>query len=281
MTDTLALVSLTDAQTLANSLAPAETLPAALRKKPADVLLAILSGRSLGLDPTQSIRAIHVIEGRVTLSADAMAAICKRSPQCEYLQCTESTDKVATFVTQRKGEPKPTTMSFTIEEATRAGLVGKGNWAKFPKAMLRARALAALCRLTYPDLLLGTYDPDELDTPAERDVTPARPAADTSKPDGVEAMKRRMRVVDAATGADVRTPPPSPPAPPAVEDPTTVGWGKNAAAKLAELSADKVQWYLDDATKKATDNADDERELWAGRAARYRAALARVTEVAS
>jgi len=266
MNDALALVSLADAQTLANSLAPADTLPAALRKKPADVLLAILSGRSLGLDPTQSLRAIHIIEGKVTLSADAMGALCKRSPLCEYLQCTETTDERATFVTQRKGEPKLTTMTFTLKQAENAGLKGKGNWKSYPAAMLRARALSGLCRLVYPDLLLGTYDPDELDR-EERDVTPTL-ANSPATVDGLKAELRTRRMVISTDG----TPPAASP-PRAVEqhadDPATVGWGKNGHLRLDGLTVDQLTWYRDDACKKA-EGGDP---LWVARLARYANAL--------
>ena len=46
-------------------------------------------------------------------------------------------------------------MSFTIEEASLAGLVKKDNWRKYTKAMLRARAISALCRVAFADVLAG------------------------------------------------------------------------------------------------------------------------------
>jgi hypothetical protein len=76
--------------------------------------------------------------------------------------------QVATYQTKRRGEPEPTTMSFSWEDAQRAGVTGKDNWRKYPAAMLRARCITALARAVYPDLAMGIYDPDELG-----DVTPA------------------------------------------------------------------------------------------------------------
>jgi len=54
-------------------------------------------------------------------------------------------------------------MSFTIEQAQRAGVTGKDNWKKYPEAMLRARCISALARAVYPDVVLGIYETDELE----------------------------------------------------------------------------------------------------------------------
>lgn len=261
--------TLAEAKELATTLSNANSMPAALKKSPADVLAIVMAGAELGLAPMQSIRGIMLIEGKPTLSADAMGALVKASPKCEYLQCTVTTDKVATFVTKRRGDPEPTTMSFTIEEANQAGLnkptqSGKpSNWTKFPKAMLRARAQSAICRLVYSDLMLGVYDPDELDAPAEKHVDST--AAET--PATVDALKTTLKAKRRAHIVDV---------PAAVEsEEGRVGWGKNSAMKLADLEREKVEWYLADAEKKAEANAADDRDVWVDRMLRYSEELAK------
>lgn len=263
--------NLAEAKELAQTLSNANTMPAALKKSPADVLAIVMAGAELGLAPMQSIRGIMLIDGKPTLSADAMGALVKSSPKCDFLQCTVTTDKVATFVTHRKGDPEPTTFSFTIEEAEQAGLLrpspsGKPTaWQKFRKAMLRARAQAGICRLVYSDLMLGVYDTNELEPEeAPRVEKAVESTVETLKTD---LKKRRMLIVDAPEAK------PSPPSP-AVEDPATVSWGKHAAVRLADLTDDKLEWYAVDAEKKATANEGDERELWAERFGRYSAALA-------
>jgi hypothetical protein len=123
----------------------------------------IATGRELGMTALQSLRAIHVIDGKPTLSADLIAALCKKSPDlCRYFRLVQTSDTVATYETHRVGEPSPTRLSFTFAEAQRAGLTNKDNWRKFPAAMLRARAITALARAVYPDLVMGIYDPDEV-----------------------------------------------------------------------------------------------------------------------
>jgi hypothetical protein len=167
MTDAIAIITprtLSEAQDLAKALAPAATLPPALRGKPAEVLLAIMTGAELGLAQMASIRGIHVIEGKPCLAADLMAGVVMGSPLCEFLRCAETTGTRAVYVAKRRGQPE-ISLAFTMAQAQSAGLSGKGNWAKYPDAMLRARACAAICRMVWPDLLSGVYDPDEL-TPA-------------------------------------------------------------------------------------------------------------------
>lgn len=174
MSDAIAIISprtLAEAKELATTLSAARTLPEALQQKPADVMAIVMAGAELGLAPMQSIRALVLIKGKPTLSADAMGALVKsRRDVCTWLRLVESSATIATYETLRNGDPGPTRLSFTIEQARQAGLNGD-NWKRFPDAMLRARALSALCRAVYPDLLLGVYDPDELEpAPAPREV---------------------------------------------------------------------------------------------------------------
>lgn len=132
-------------------------------QRPEAAFAIIAAGRELGLTAMQSLRSIHIIEGKPTLSADLVAALCKSRPDvCKYFRLVESTDKVARYETLRVGEPSVTAMSFTWEDAQRAGVTGKDNWKKYPAAMLRARCITALARAVYPDLAMGVYDPDEV-----------------------------------------------------------------------------------------------------------------------
>lgn len=166
---------------LSKELAASQLLPQALKQKPADVLAIVLTGRELGLEPMQAIRGIHIIEGKPSMSADLMGALVKKSPACEFLTLVESTGLVATYKTKRRGEPGETVMSFTIEQAKAAGAEGKSNWKKYPDAMLRARALAAICRAVYPDVCLGIYDSDSGELEPALVVRDDAPAVEDAK----------------------------------------------------------------------------------------------------
>ena len=136
---------------------------------PQAVLSTVMLGRELGLPTMSALRSIHMVKGKHTLSAELMVALVLRSGKAEYFTLIETTDKICTYETKRKGTAKPQRLSYTIEQATKAGLTapprpGKepGPWHKLPTQMLRARAKSELARLEYPDLLAGLYTPEEL-----------------------------------------------------------------------------------------------------------------------
>lgn len=128
---------------------------------PEAAFVIIATGLEMGLSPMQSLRGIHVIEGKPVLSADLLVALAKRSPDCIYFRLVESTYERATYEAMRRGDPKPTTLTWTLEDARRAELAHKRTWKAHPAAMLRARCAAALARAVFPDLLLGVYEEDE------------------------------------------------------------------------------------------------------------------------
>lgn len=156
-----ALIPVNELQQLAGMLSKSSLLPPDLRGKEADIAVTVMAGRELGLSPMAALRSIYVVKGRPVLSADAMVGLVLSSGAAEYFTCVESTNVIATYETKRKGSPMPQRLSFTVEQAKRAGLTG-GNWQSYPEAMLRARAKAALARDVYPDALAGCYTEDEV-----------------------------------------------------------------------------------------------------------------------
>lgn len=167
--------SMTEARELSETLAKARAILPALKQSPADVLLVMQTGRELGILPMTALRTLHVIDGKVAISADQLVAIVRSKPACKYFRLIESSDRVATYETHREGDPAPVRMSFTAEQARRAGkLPGKpgSNWHAYTEDMLRARAKARLVREVYPDIVGGCYDPDEVGLP--EGIDPAR-----------------------------------------------------------------------------------------------------------
>jgi 5'-3' exonuclease len=133
---------------------------------PEAILAIVMTGRSLGMDTVASLRGFHLIKGKPSMSAQLIVGIVKRSPMCEYFRLVETTDKHAIWETKRRDEPSPTSMTYTIEDAARAGLVGNDQWKKRPRTMLQWRAGTELARAVYPDLVAGLYSVEEMEDAA-------------------------------------------------------------------------------------------------------------------
>jgi len=204
----------TEAWTLAKYYGQSKLVPRALENV-ADIFVTIAAGRDFGWSPMQSMRGIHVVEGKPSLSADAMVGIAKKADICEWFRLVESSARVATYETKRKGDPAPVEMSFTIEEAQAAGLLDKkGPWKSYPARMLRNRCKSSLCKEVYEELFFGVYEESEAAEievngpiptrlrsapPAPVDVAhseplPARPAAAaTPAQNGTEPAKEAIQ----------------------------------------------------------------------------------------
>ncbi len=155
--------TLDQAEALAERLAKSVILPSHLRNRPADVFATILMGRDLGLTPMQAMLGIYCVEGRPSLATDTAVALILRSGVAEYFACVESTGASATYATKRRGTPQERRLTWTLEQANKAGLLRAGsNWTKYPETMLRRRAAMSLARDVYPDVIGGMHDPDEL-----------------------------------------------------------------------------------------------------------------------
>jgi hypothetical protein len=144
---------------LAKTLVESGFLPRVIQK-PAQALAIILAGQELGLPPMQSLRQIHVVEGKPVLSAELMLSLFKRrGGRARWIESTD--EKAVLWLRHPNGDEH--TETWTIQEAQRAGVTGKDNWRKYGKAMLKARCISAGIRaLGEAD---GIYEPEELGAP--------------------------------------------------------------------------------------------------------------------
>ena len=169
-TFSLAPQSIDEAIRLAKMMSESELVPKDFINKPGNILVAIQWGMELGLQPLQAMQNIAIINGRPSLWGDAVIAIVKASPLCEYI-VEETTDEQSTCRVKRKGEPEQS-RTFTKADAAKAGLLGKqGPWTQYPKRMLQMRARSWAVRDVFPDVLRGMPIAEELqDMPAGRDM---------------------------------------------------------------------------------------------------------------
>jgi hypothetical protein len=172
----LAPQTIDEALRFADYLAESTIVPKDFAKNPGNILVAIQWGMELGLQPMQAMQNIAVINGRPALWGDAVIALVRSSPLCEYVY--ENTDgDVATCRVKRRGEEEQV-RTFSMADAKAAGLIGKaGPWTQYPKRMLQLRARAFALRDVFPDVLRGMPVAEEvMDTPVEREVNTSRPA---------------------------------------------------------------------------------------------------------
>ena len=134
-----------------------------MTKNVAQALAIILTGKELGIGPFQSLRGIHLIQGRPSLSADMMMALAYARVsgfRADVSMNPAGTEAVGRF--WRDGMTEPYISRFSMDDAKRAGLAGKDIWVKYPENMLRARVRADGARVIAPEVCMGLYTPDEL-----------------------------------------------------------------------------------------------------------------------
>lgn len=113
----------------------------------------------LGISPMLGLSAIHIVEGRPTLSAAMLAALMKRSGYSwKIIAHTEEECRLEI----RSGGESLGECGFTLAEAKAAGLLGRPNWSKHRRDMLFARAISRAARWFAPEVALGVYTPEEL-----------------------------------------------------------------------------------------------------------------------
>jgi hypothetical protein len=121
----------------------------------------IMAGRELGIGPFQSMAGIYEIRGKLTLSANLIAATVRRSRDYDY-KVQHLDDGKCTIEFFRNEKPIGVS-TFTTEDARKAGLVNGDNWRKYPRNMLFARAMSNGARWYCPDVFGSpVYTPDEL-----------------------------------------------------------------------------------------------------------------------
>ncbi len=170
---------------LSERLATSGLVPKSMRGRPDDVLLTMMTGAALGVPAVRALSTVHVVEGKPVLSADLMLGLAMRHPACEYVQLVESSAKRCVYEAKRAGQPHPTKLEWTIEQARGAGLLGKDNWKKYPDAMLRARCAAAIVRAVFPDVLAGVYEHDEADEFRRAEPAPRQQRRPSRQDEGV------------------------------------------------------------------------------------------------
>jgi len=124
------------------------------------VLAIMMYGDVLGIPPMAALNGISVIRNKPTITPQLMLALARHAGVLEDIQVTDDGHK-CTVVLKRVGQIAHTT-TFSEADAMAMELAIKNNWKKQPAVMRQWRAVAAACRIVFPDLIMGFCTPEEM-----------------------------------------------------------------------------------------------------------------------
>jgi len=126
----------------------------------ADQALALmLVSQAEGRHPALAARDYDIIQGRPAKKAEAMMRDFLQSGGTVVWHELTDTCAKAKFSHPQGGS---VTIEWDTARARRAGLEGKENYKKFPRAMLRSRVVSEGVRTVYPAATSGMYVPEEV-----------------------------------------------------------------------------------------------------------------------
>lgn len=134
----------------------------------------MLVAQAEGRHPATIAQEYDIIQGRPALkSAAALARFQHAGGRIEWIR-SDATVASARFRHDLGGE---LVITWDMDRAKVAGLLGKDNWRKFPDQMLRARVVAEGVRAVFPACLNGMYLAEEVQNfdPPTDSRTPSAP----------------------------------------------------------------------------------------------------------
>jgi len=172
------LITVDQIQTMANAVVKSQLFG---MKTVEQATALMLIAQAEGYHPALAARDYHIIQGRPTLKAETMMArFQQQGGRVEWKTLTDE-EVTATFSHPSGGSA---TITWTFEQARKAGLTGKDNWKNYPRAMLRARVVSEGIRTVFPGVVLGVYTPEEV-----QDIPTHQPARDMGAAVVVEEEK--------------------------------------------------------------------------------------------
>lgn len=126
------------------------------------IFSVMLLAREIGIPPMSAIAwGINNIQGKFEISARGMNQLIRK--RGHTLKIKTITNDICVIWGKRKDTGEEMECAFTIEEASRAGLIRDGGaWRKTPSDMLFARALSRIGRRLFADCIGGFYIEGEL-----------------------------------------------------------------------------------------------------------------------
>lgn len=133
-------------------------------KTAAQCFVKVMAGAEMGLPPFTAMNAFHIIQGKVVMAANNIAARIKASNRYNY-RIVEKTAARCTIDFYENGKVSHT----ETWDTARASKANVKNMDKFPDAMLFSRAISAGARVACPDVIGSYYTPEELGADVDAD----------------------------------------------------------------------------------------------------------------
>jgi hypothetical protein len=227
------------AQRVANVFAASQLVPAHLRGKVADCVIAMNIAERLGEDPLTVMQSIYIVGGKAGWSSSYMIARINRSGLIkgritwDVKGAGKDLEVTAKATLADTGEVVTATAS--MQMAIAEDWIKNKKYSSMPEQMLRFRSAAMMQRLYFPEVMLGMRTAEEIETevadPAPRDVTPAKAAF--SALDSFASAAPEPEVVEAEVVVE--------PAPEPVPEPAPTGDALEHALKVLEkLPVDEI-----------------------------------------
>lgn len=164
----------------AECLSRSQVVPKAYQGRPDDIVAAVQMGAEDGLAPMAALRNIAVINGKPAYYGDAVPGIAMVKG---YILDVEDRfegegDQRASVVTVTKRNGERLTRRFSVADAKKAGLIGKGGpWTQYQDRMLFMRARSWAVRDGAPHAQFGpaVEELQHIGPDYARDVTPHDP----------------------------------------------------------------------------------------------------------
>jgi hypothetical protein len=141
-------------------------------KSAAQGCVKIIAGRELGLSPIQSQNAFYILNNRVGMFAQTVAALIKKSKEYDYT--IEEHNEEKCIITFYKNDEIVGRSDFDKAKAAKAGLINKDNYKNYPMNMYFAKAISNGAKWYCPEVICGFSTVEDLQEiekiPVEKDV---------------------------------------------------------------------------------------------------------------
>ena len=163
----------------------------------AKVMLVVMRGMEVGLPPVMAVSTIFIVNNRPSIWGDGAVALIQKSGKLKSMSIVYEgepgqDDRKCIVTMHRHGQDAPYRGEFSMGDAKRARLTGKGPWRDYPDRMLKWRAFSWAARDGFADCLAGLSIAEEA-----QDIPPAPPpVTDTG------FLDAGMPALPAPTGAE-------------------------------------------------------------------------------